>query len=108
METNAGRHTTGFKKFLFTKVMPALGPAMGMSQPVALGAKRYVDVLHGTENEFVNGSSYMSKPKKLVGSMVETKNAHLLDAVRQEAAWGVLGELTGTSTVSDSQQAMVA
>lgn len=100
METNAGRHTTGFKKFLFTKIMPALGPSMGMSQPVPLGAKRYIDVLAGAENEFVNGSSYMSKPKKLVGSMVETKNSHLLDTVRQEAAWKVLSELTGTATAS--------
>jgi len=94
MDTNAGRHTTGFKKFLFTKVMPALGPSMGMSQPVPLGAKRYVDVLDGN-GEFVNGASYMSKPKKLVGPMVETKNAHFLDTARQDAAWDVLGELTG-------------
>ncbi|MCP5096572.1 MAG: SDR family NAD(P)-dependent oxidoreductase [Chloroflexi bacterium] len=94
MDTNAGRHTTGFKKFLFTKVMPALGPSLGMSQPVPLGAKRYVDVLDGN-GEFVNGKSYMSKPKKLVGPMVETKNVHLLDTQRQEVAWDVLGELTG-------------
>jgi hypothetical protein len=94
MDTNAGRHTTGFKKFLFTKIMPALGPSMGMSQPVPLGAKRYVDVLNGSDTEFINGKSYMSKPKKLIGPMVETKNAHLLDATRQEAAWEALGELT--------------
>lgn len=96
MDTNAGRHTTGFKKFLFTKIMPALGPSMGMSQPVPLGAKRYVDVLDGN-GEFVNGSSYMSKPKKLVGTLVETKNAHFLDTERQEVAWEVLGELIGVT-----------
>lgn len=95
MDTNAGRHTTGFKKFLFTKIMPALGPSLGMSQPIPLGAKRYIDVLHGTESEYVNGKSYMSKPKKLIGPMAETKNAHLLDTKRQEVAWEVLGELTG-------------
>jgi len=96
MDTNAGRHTTGFKKFLFTKIMPALGPSMGMSQPVPLGAKRYVDVLDGN-GKFVNGASYMSKPKKLVGPMEEMKQAHLLDTERQEVAWGVLGELTGVN-----------
>lgn len=104
MDTNAGRHATGIKKFLFTKIMPALGPSLGMSQPIPLGAKRYIDVLDGN-GEFVNGASYMSKPKKLVGPMVETKNAHLLDTVRQEVAWEVLGELTGTAALMGTQQA---
>jgi hypothetical protein len=42
----------------------------------------------------------MSKPKKLVGPMQEMKHAHLLNVERQEAAWDVLGELTGI-TASD-------
>ena len=95
MDTDAGRHTTGFKKFLFTKVMPALGPSLGLSQPVPLGAKRYVDVLNGSDSEFTNGGSYMSKPKKMIGPMVESKNEHFLDMQRQDVAWNVIGELTG-------------
>jgi NAD(P)-dependent dehydrogenase (short-subunit alcohol dehydrogenase family) len=96
MSTNAGRHTTGFKKFLFTKVMPTIGPAIGMSQDVSVGAKRYLDVLHGIGGDYVNGKTYASKPKKLTGPLYEMTHAHLLDAERQEVAWDVLGELTGT------------
>ncbi|MFQ5433668.1 MAG: SDR family NAD(P)-dependent oxidoreductase [Anaerolineae bacterium] len=96
MSTNAARHATGFKKVLYTKIMPALGPSLGMSQPVPIGAKRYVDVLNGIGEDYINGKSYMSKPKKLVGPMQEMKNAHLLDVERQETAWNVLGELAGT------------
>ena len=95
MSTNAARHTTGFKNLLYTKIMPALGPALGMDQPISLGAKRYVDVLNGNGRDYANGKSYMSAPKKLIGPMQEMTNAHLLDVERQEAAWNVLGELTG-------------
>jgi len=100
MATNAARHTTGFKNVLYTKIMPALGSAFGMSQPVPLGAKRYVDVLNGVGGDYANGKSYMSKPKKLVGPLHEMRQTHLLDVERQEAAWKVLGELTG---VHDTQ-----
>lgn len=93
--TNAGRHTTGLKKFMFTKVMPLIGGAFGMNQPTAVGAKRYIDVLHGATHEYTNGRTYTSKPKKLVGPMEEMQYAHMLDVERQEAAWKVLAELTG-------------
>ncbi|MEM7132881.1 MAG: SDR family NAD(P)-dependent oxidoreductase [Chloroflexota bacterium] len=96
MATNAARHSTGFQSFLFTKVMPALGPLLGLSQPVPIGAKRYVDVLNEVGGVYVNGKSYMSKPKKMVGPMQEMTNDHFLDVERQEAAWNVLGKLTGT------------
>lgn len=105
MSTNAGRNTTGFKKFLFTKFMPAIGPAIGMSQHVSLGAKRYLDVLHGIGGDYVNGKTYASKPKKLTGPLHEMTHDHLLDAERQEAAWSVLNELTGTVDWPVSQRA---
>lgn len=95
LSTNAGRHATGLQKFLFTKVMPLLGPSLGLDQPIALGAKRYVDVLN-ENGEYVNGGSYMSKPKKMVGPLDEMKHEHFFDVERQEVAWDVLGELTGT------------
>ncbi len=91
--TNASRNTTGLKRFMFTKVMPVIGPAIGMHQPVSLGAKRYLDVLHGNGGDYVNGKTYTSKEKKLVGPMQEQTYAHLLDVERQEAAWNVLDEL---------------
>jgi NAD(P)-dependent dehydrogenase (short-subunit alcohol dehydrogenase family) len=81
LSTNAARHTTGFKRFLFTKFMPA---------------KRYLDVLHGVGGDYVNGKTYTSKPKKLTGPLHEMTHPHLLDVNRQEVAWSVLGELTGT------------
>lgn len=97
LRTNAGRHTTGFKRFLFTKLMPAIGPAIGMSQHVSVGAKRYVDVLHGVGGDYVNGKTYTSKPKKLTGPLQEMTHPHLLDVDRQEVAWSVLTHLTGTN-----------
>ena len=60
--TNAGRNQTGFKKFAFGRVMPLIGRFMGMDMPVSEGAKRYLDVLHGTPSQYENGASYMSAP----------------------------------------------
>ena len=97
MGTNAARHVTGFKRFLFTKIMPAVGGVLGMNQHVSMGAKRYVDVLSGAKGEYVNGKTYTSKEKKLVGPLYEMKYDHLLDVERQDAAWTVLGELTGAT-----------
>ena len=98
MTTNEARHTTGFKNFLYTKIMPALGPTLGMSLPIPVGAKRYVDVLNSRNGDYVNGKSYMSKPKKLVGPIQESNNAHLLDVERQEALWNVIVGLTETAS----------
>ncbi|MFW2386861.1 MAG: SDR family NAD(P)-dependent oxidoreductase [Polyangiales bacterium] len=97
MTTNAGRHTKGFQRFLFTKLMPTIGPMIGMSQPVSLGAKRYLDVLHGVGGSYVNGKTYASAPKKLVGPLHEMTHPHLLDVERQEVAWSVLRDLSGAA-----------
>ena len=105
LRTNAGRHTTGFKAFLFTKLMPAIGPAFGMSQHVSLGAKRYLDALHGVGRDYVNGKTYASKPKKLTGPLHEMTYPHFLDVDRQEVAWNVLSELTGTNVHQPQQSA---
>ena len=96
MGTNAARHVTGFKKFLFTKFMPTVGKWMGMNQPTSQGAKRYVDVILGVGGDYGNGRTYMSKEKKMVGPLFEMKYDHLLDEERQETAWRVIRELTGT------------
>jgi NAD(P)-dependent dehydrogenase (short-subunit alcohol dehydrogenase family) len=104
LSTNAARHSTGFKRFLFTKLMPAIGPAIGMGQRISVGSKRYLDVLHDVEGEYVNGTTYASKPKKFVGPLYEMTHDHLLDVGRQEAAWTVLGELTGTVERHASQR----
>lgn len=96
LSTNAGRHTNGFKNFLFTKLMPAIGPLVGMGTHVSVGAKRYVDVLHGVGGPYANGKTYTSRPKKLIGPLHEMTHPHLVDVDRQEVAWTVLGELTGT------------
>jgi NAD(P)-dependent dehydrogenase (short-subunit alcohol dehydrogenase family) len=96
MGTNAGRHVGGFKGFIFTKVMPHIGGLMGMSMPVAKGAKRYLDVLDGVSESYVSGKTYTSRPKKLVGPMEAMSYEHLLDVPRQEVAWTVLDELTGS------------
>jgi hypothetical protein len=85
--------------------MPAIGPAIGMSQHVSVGAKRYVDVLHGVGGDYVNGKTYTSKPKKLTGPMQEMTHPHLLDVDRQEVSWSVLTDLTGTNPHPAQQSA---
>jgi NAD(P)-dependent dehydrogenase (short-subunit alcohol dehydrogenase family) len=105
MSTNAARHTTGFKNFLFAKLMPAIGPAIGMGMHVSVGAKRYLDVLHGIGGPYTNGKTYTSRPKKLIGPLHEMTHPHLLDVERQETAWTVLSELTGTDERQASQRA---
>jgi NAD(P)-dependent dehydrogenase (short-subunit alcohol dehydrogenase family) len=94
MSTNAARTLVGFKKFLFTKIMPLLGPLLGMDQPVSRGAKRYLDVMHSVGDDYVNGATYTSRAKKLVGPLEMMTHAHLLDVERQDEAWRVLSELT--------------
>ena len=96
MGTNAARHTTGFKRLLFTKIMPFIGSFIGMNMPTPVGARRYVDVL--TANGlYASGRSYMSKPKKITGPMAEQTAGHLLDMTRQDTAFDVICELTGTA-----------
>lgn len=102
LTTAASRHTTGFKRFMFTKVMPAVGPLIGMHQPIASGAKRYIDVLHGN-GDYVNGRTYTSRRKKLVGPMEEQTYPHMLDEQRGEMAWSVLDELTRTGAPVSTQ-----
>jgi NAD(P)-dependent dehydrogenase (short-subunit alcohol dehydrogenase family) len=97
MKTNAGRNMTGFKKFMFTKIMPTIAPFIGMHQPASQAAKRYIDVLHGVGGPYKNGKTYTSKPKKLVGPIAEVQYAHLNDETRAEAAFQVLGNLTGAA-----------
>ncbi len=98
MSTNAARNTTGFKRFLFTKVMPAIGPLIGWDQPVSQGAKRYIDVVTGEGGDWINGRTYTSAPKKMIGPLHAVEYPHLLDVDRQDAAWAVLGELSGTKS----------
>ena len=81
-------------------VMPAIGGPLGMHMPTSRGAKRYIDVLLDESGKFENGATYTSAPKKMVGPLHEASYAHLLDEERQDAAWRVLGELTGTAAPS--------
>ena len=96
MGTNVTRNTKGLKRFIFTKVMPAVGSIMKMNMPTPLGAKRYVDVLTN-QGSYKSGRTYMSKPKKITGPMEEQTTAHFLDTERQDVAFQVISELTGTS-----------
>ncbi|MEN0068236.1 MAG: SDR family NAD(P)-dependent oxidoreductase [Myxococcota bacterium] len=93
LSTNAARNTKGIQRFLFTKVMPAIGSLIGWDQPVASGARRYLDVLHGGD-AFVSGRTYTSAPRKMVGPLHEVTMLHINDVERQETAWDVLCALT--------------
>ena len=98
MGTSVARHQVGFKKFMFTKIVPLVGQLLGYNQPVPVGAKRYVDVLHGEGGPFRNGAFFASAPRKATGPMQERVNAHFLDRERQEVAWQLVSELAGTQT----------
>ena len=70
------------------------GKIMGMDQPIAEGAGRYIDVLHGNGGPYQSGSTYTSKPKKMTGPLVESTVPHLLASERQDLAIEVLDSLT--------------
>ena len=55
-----------------------------------------MDVLNGVGGPYTSGRTYTSTPRKLVGPLAEVSYPHLLDVERQNTAWTVLGELTGT------------
>ncbi len=97
VSTGMGRNMSIFMKIIFNVLMRPLAPLMGLHQPVAAGARRSVDVLQA-DGQFTNGRSYMSKPKKMIGPMVEQTYPHMLDADRQKAAWAVIQELAGSSS----------
>ena len=100
MSTNAARHTKGFKRLLYTKVMPAIGPILGWDQPVSKGAKRYLDVLHNVDGKYENGRTYTSQPKKMVGPLHKVEYVHILDTEHQNVALAVIEELASSGTVS--------
>ncbi|MEO0600058.1 MAG: SDR family NAD(P)-dependent oxidoreductase [Myxococcota bacterium] len=101
LSTNAARHTRGLPRFLFTKVMPAIGSLIGWDQPVSAGARRYLDVLESRDT-FVSGRTYTSAPGKMVGALHEVTMLHITDVERQETAWDVLTTLTGVGFPADS------
>lgn len=99
MGTNVGRNQKSFMKFMMSTLMPMLGSVMGMNQPIADDAKRYLDVLHNVGQEFVSGETYTSPPKTPIGPLTEVVYPHVVDEERQEIAWSVLTELTGVGEV---------
>lgn len=97
MGTNAARHTTGAFKVLIG-VMSKVGRYVGMDQPVADGARRYLDVAHGVGGPYETGRTYTSKPKKMTGPIVVRDEAHLVDAGLQDLGFTAIDSL---ATVGD-------
>lgn len=93
MGTNAARHIEGIFKVM-VGFMARFGRFMGMDQPVADGAKRYLDVAHGIGGPYENGRTYTSKPKKMTGPLYVCEQSHLNDAGRQDLALEIIEELT--------------
>ena len=92
MGTAADRNATGPFKAMIA-VMGKVGRYIGMDQPVPVGAKRYLDVAHGTGGPYRSGGTYTSKPKKMTGPLVERTPDHLTDTARQDTSLAVLDEL---------------
>lgn len=93
MGTNAARHATGPFK-LMIGFMRRFGKVLGMDQPIAKGAGRYIDVLHGHGGPYQNGGTYTSRPKKMTGPLVLSTPPHLVATERQDTAMTVLDALT--------------
>lgn len=95
MGTKAGRHQTGFTKFLMSTFMPLISRVMGINQPISAGAKRYLDVLHNVGQDFISGRTYASPIKRGIGPLTIADFPHIVDVERQQIAWRVLNKLTG-------------
>lgn len=94
MGTAAARNVTGPFKIMVA-VMGRVGRFIGMDQPVAQGAKRYLDVVHDIDGPYTSGRTYTSRPKKMTGPIVAVDAAHLTDETRQDTALEVLDTLIG-------------
>jgi NAD(P)-dependent dehydrogenase (short-subunit alcohol dehydrogenase family) len=89
--TDAARHMKGFNKVMFS-VMGKVGHLVGMNQPVATGAGRYLDVLTGTA-PFQPGGTYTSPRKKMTGELAHRTEPHLVDERAQRLALDTLDDL---------------
>ncbi|MGI9608579.1 MAG: SDR family NAD(P)-dependent oxidoreductase [Acidimicrobiales bacterium] len=93
MGTNAARHSEGAFKFMIA-FMSRFGRFVGMDQPIADGASRYLDVAHNVGGAYETGRTYTSKPKKMTGPLVVCEQAHLTNHDRQDTALDVITALT--------------
>lgn len=89
-ETNAVRNAPFYMRRLMVPLFKLLP---GMSSSVADGASRYLEV--GDYDSSITGKFFASKPKKLIGQLVEVDLAHLDHRAGQEALSTVLNRLTG-------------
>lgn len=92
--TDAARNLTGATKIMMA-VMGKVGRFVGMDQPVSKGAKRYLDVAHGVDGPYRNGSTYTSKPKRMTGALTRRDEAHLVDTTLQDHGVQIIDELSG-------------
>lgn len=81
-DTKAARNAPFYMKYLMVPVFKLMP---GMSHSVADGAGRYLEVA-GYEEE-VSGKFFASRPKKMVGPLVEIDMDHLDNPAGQKALW---------------------
>ena len=89
-DTDAARHANWFMRNVMLRVFKF---APGMSAPVEVAARRYLDAAEfGPET---TGLFFASAPKKMIGELHRQQQPHILDAESQEAAWSALVRVAG-------------
>lgn len=90
--TEAGRNANFFMKRIMMPMFKYAPARFGMSAPVSVAARRYLDV---ASYEGVSGEFFASAPKKMVGPLEPMQMAHLHDEASQRAAWAALVKVSG-------------
>ena len=85
VSTNTGRNANFFMRHI---MMPLMKIVPGMSGPVSEGAARYIEAAGYSEE--VNGHSFASAPKKMIGPLHKMEFPHVIDQDSQEATWDAI------------------
>ena len=89
-DTNAIRNAPFFLKYVMVPVFKLIP---GMSHTIDKGAGRYLEVAGYGDD--VTGRFFASKPKKMTGSLVDTRMDHFDNPAGQAALWAVTSTVAG-------------
>jgi NAD(P)-dependent dehydrogenase (short-subunit alcohol dehydrogenase family) len=91
-DTNAVRNAPLYMRRVMIPLFKVMPARMAMAGTVAEAANRYVQAAHFDTD--ASGKFFASKPKKMVGELVEVDLAHIEDRAGQEALWSVVENVT--------------
>ena len=91
--TSFARNMGFFVRVIMVPFMRVLGPLLGVSHSVKVGAGRYLDVAY--DDTARNGGFYASPEKKMSGRLELQTTPHLVDRELRDAFWRAIVELSG-------------